>query len=1802
MGKIRDERGDMPVFEALEQRLLLSVVVADAFESDDVPTDASVIAVDGLEQTRSLTAGDVDWVQFDLAADATVAVITEVSDGDTELWLYDASVTTGNRRWLAYDEQEPGDGDSDYASIGMSLAAGTYYARVNAYDLDGEVAEYTLSVITIPLGDSPLIADPQLEIAILQELDFQPSHVLTLADLESLVWLDADNHGIADLSGLELCSSLEGLELRGNYVSDLSALLGLGSLEELALEANPLSAAALTTDIPALEAAGVTVSPPATPDGFEPNDLPATGTPIAVGSSQDHSLPLVDVDWAVFTTTQQEDIVVMGVGGWFDLLVWDAGVLTGAGTLLDRVEAEGGGGMMLPSLAPGDYYIQIEARHPAESGNYNLLVDTFTDSPLVADPGLELAIKYWMGLAPSDDLTVGGMATLELVYAGELRISDLSGLEYCTALTELDLSNNDVSDIAILTTMPSLQFVDLRGNPLSPESWNTHVPALLDRGVHLDLPGYVDEYEPNDSASGASEIVFGETQIYSLPEDDVDWMTFTLAEETSVGMKITCDEGASLVLFDAGAASGSGLELSHAGNIRDQWEHTLSLSAGDYYIRVSAEWDPVYQYELTVGPNVWPVAANDQIDVAEDTPEVIFVDDLLANDTDMDGDPLTFRSFTLPSNGALVDNGDGMLTYTPQTGFVGRDSFTYTIFDDLGGRSTATVWLHVGTVAYVVNSLLDVVVADGRVTLREAIEAANTNAAVHDAPAGTPGHDLILFDYDALVDEAGPGVPLVINLSNGQLDITDDLVIRGPGSGLLTIDAGGQSRLFAIPGWETAVELHGLTLTGGYADGEVYNEGGGAVNSQSDLTLVDCVISGNATATYGGGIQSFGATMLTNCRLEGNTADSGGGGLWISSYAPSKLTNSVIVGNSSVSGWGGGVGAQYSRIVFSSSTITGNRALGGGGAYIGYRTTLAMNNTIIALNEARYDGNLEIGQGSQPDCLTIQSSLVGIDPGFQQNPFDGGDGWGDDPDTPVDEGLNDDFGDLTLRSTSAGVDSGDASLLNGVAWDIRGPGFDRIVNSTLDIGAYEYQGPPVGGRESPSTVVTTVDAGVNMYDGEISLQEAIMYAENAPGDNVVTFAAAVTDGGVIAMDGSQAIICGDVQIVGPGRSLLTLDGMGLSRIFRIYAGNVRIEGLTLSHGFNSGQGGGGVYSNGALTIADCTISNNEAGGGGGGGGVYANWAGRLVLLDSEILANEGGAIRASGVDVTISRCTISNNSGGGLYTFFVTLHITDSIIRGNDASSSFGGGAMHLRYGESVYVNSVIAANTTLGDGGGIFAESVTIDMINCSVWGNVAGIGGGGIYNEGEGVLTLTNTTISGNSAAVGGGIYGLEPGVLTLFNTAVAGNTAPASADVYGTLSGDSSHNFIGTIDGDPMLAAITDWDGLVRYGVPMPGSPLIDTGNKDFALDPQNVPLTVDQRGMARIFNNEVDIGAIEYAPAGMMGRHVFYNNSSFDGNDSGANPDDNNAIDTSKAALLPGETITPANYTSYSRGINGIMIDVAGLGGMPTADDFDVRVSDGVGWVGGPVPEVSVIPGDGVSGYDGVALIWADGAIVDRWVEVTVLSTANGGGLGLAADDVFYFANLVGDCDGDGEVGSSDYGEFVGEFGQHGSDLVADFNVDGRVDLSDFAIVRGAKGKSVLTPTIPPAAPGAVVESGLGAFAVAAAATLVDPETPIVKTVAPRHVKAAPGRRTPNNDAAAGIDLLVESPLALSGSKGSAAGYISGAQAISGGSSATMVYREATGEYDLRPPGDDPAAGEADDLLVDVLEEAALAGQL
>jgi hypothetical protein len=250
------------------------------------------------------------------------------------------------------------------------------------------------------------------------------------------------------------------------------------------------------------------------------------------------------------------------------------------------------------------------------------------------------------------------------------------------------------------------------------------------------------------------------------------------------------------------------------------------------------------------------------------------------------------------------------------------------------------------------------------------------------------------------------------------------------------------------------------------------------------------------------------------------------------------------------------------------------------------------------------------------------------------------------------------------------------------------------------------------------------------------------------------------------------------------------------------------------------------------------------------------------------------------------------------------------------------------------------------------------------------------------------------------------------------------------------------------------------------------------------------------------------ATTLARGGVTGRYVFYNDSFFDNDNPLANAWDDGAIAPDKTALLPGQTATFANYTSYSKGINGIMVDMAGLGGGPLGgSDFEFRVgnsNDPSTWAAAPAPvDISVRAGAGVGGADRVTLIWTQNWIENQWLQITILDTT---ATGLCAPDIFYFGNAIGES---GNSPSDAYVTAIDELlvidhissSAVGIDSNLDHDRDGVITAMDALIVNNELNQtpspdplelitvpvydpgSCTGPVVP--APGAVLLAGIGA---------------------------------------------------------------------------------------------------------------------
>ncbi len=303
--------------------------------------------------------------------------------------------------------------------------------------------------------------------------------------------------------------------------------------------------------------------------------------------------------------------------------------------------------------------------------------------------------------------------------------------------------------------------------------------------------------------------------------------------------------------------------------------------------------------------------------------------------------------------------------------------------------------------AMTVNTTSDAIAADGQCSLREAIQAANTNAAVNECPTGVVGLDTITITATGTI-VLGSMLPA----------ITDTLAIDGPGASLLTISGSNAVRVMQVDSGVN-VDLSNVSIANGNEasyGGGIYNAGkltltyttfysntatnsGGGIYNAGTLTITNSTIYSNTTASMGGGIASEGTLNISNSTFYSNTATSIGGG-GIGSNGMLNITNSTVHNNSASSIGGGirndGAGTitnstvhantspgdsaggifNVGTLTVTDSTVSGNISGNGGG--IRNDGTLTVTNTTIYSNTATfaYGGILNYG------VLTVTNSTL----------------------------------------------------------------------------------------------------------------------------------------------------------------------------------------------------------------------------------------------------------------------------------------------------------------------------------------------------------------------------------------------------------------------------------------------------------------------------------------------------------------------------------------------------------------------------------------------------------------------------------------------------------------------------------------------------------------------------------------------------------------------------------------------------------------------------------------------------------
>ena len=508
--------------------------------------------------------------------------------------------------------------------------------------------------------------------------------------------------------------------------------------------------------------------------------------------------------------------------------------------------------------------------------------------------------------------------------------------------------------------------------------------------------------------------------------------------------------------------------------------------------------------------------------------------------------------------------------------------------------------------------------------------------------------------------------------------------------------------------------------------------GNDAVNANTDVLVDDCIIKNNK-ASHGGGVRVRGTVInsiiennlteanaaggvhlqggrLVNSIVRGNTGKSTGG---VRAYGKCDVINNLIYNNTAATSVGGvSIESKLSNVI--GNTIVCNNQLTGTGSQAGVKITndLNPNNTFFVNNVvwgnmsngtvesqqvyyiSRYDKsagqrsyNAIMGQLGDDSAVT-SIKLTEDNPGFV------------DPTN----------GDFSLLETSPLIDFGNKDKVS-VAQDLAGN--NRIVNTTVDLGCYEY---PVASADAYVLAGEDLQAKIN----------------NTAKGYTVYVQAGTFFGNFTMKDGVNVSGGWDAEFKEQTDYATILDAKANGRVLHQpadFTTQTVWSNLTIQNGKftaqHSDKGGAGVWLCKKGQVKHCLIQNNIA-----------------DLTEGE--AN-GGGVSNNGYtdDVLVDDCIIKNNKathGGGARVCGV---IINSIIENNSTINKAAGG-VQLHYGGAMY-NSIIRNNTSGGDTGGVrMSGSKGGILANCLIVGNIANGTIGGVSLEMSGTPDIYHKVIS--------------------------------------------------------------------------------------------------------------------------------------------------------------------------------------------------------------------------------------------------------------------------------------------------------------------------------------------------------------------------------------------------------------------------------------------------------------------------
>ena len=303
------------------------------------------------------------------------------------------------------------------------------------------------------------------------------SDVSALGSLESLTRLHLTDNAVEDVSALGSLESLTGLWLHNNAISDVSALGSLESLRYLHLARNAISDVSALGSLESLRYLHLARN--------------AISDVSALGS-------LESLTWLTLYDNAVEDVSALGSLESLTTLwlhnnaISDVSALGSLESLTDLALSDNaisdvsalGSLESLTDLTLSDNAISdVSALGSLESLRYLQLARNAISDVSALGSLESLEVLRLSGNAISDVSALGSLESLTGLYLDGNAVSDVTALSsFSASLERLNLSGNRIADVAPLVGA-GIGVVGLRGNPLSADSIERHVPALRAAGT-----------------------------------------------------------------------------------------------------------------------------------------------------------------------------------------------------------------------------------------------------------------------------------------------------------------------------------------------------------------------------------------------------------------------------------------------------------------------------------------------------------------------------------------------------------------------------------------------------------------------------------------------------------------------------------------------------------------------------------------------------------------------------------------------------------------------------------------------------------------------------------------------------------------------------------------------------------------------------------------------------------------------------------------------------------------------------------------------------------------------------------------------------------------------------------------------------------------------------------------------------------------------------------------------------------------------------------------------------------------------